>query len=65
MEFHLNIRLTKMNAHSEDGNATDKEPLFSQQSESVRIKITCMQDAAEIFCNQLTLKEQDTYLKME
>ena len=54
-----------MTSYTDDGNATDKEPLVSQQSETVRMRASCIEDAAEIYRDQLTQKEQETYLKLE
>ena len=43
-----------------DGSATDND-----LAESVRIKVTCMQDAARIYRDQLTQKEQETFLELD
>ena len=54
------------NTHTDEGNITDRQPLMSQQSEPlasqqseiVQIKVTCIEDAAEIYRDKLTQKEQ-------
>ena len=54
-----------MNSYTEDGNDTERDPLVSQQSERARMKVSCLEDAAEIYRDQLTPNEQETYFKLE
>ena len=46
-------------------NNLDSSVTTEDLAETAIIKVTCMQDAAQIYRNQLTQKEQATFLEMD